>query len=57
MESNNLLCDEQNGFIKDRNCVYHLYALTNIIETRKKCKLDTYVSFIDFSKAYDRINR
>ncbi len=34
-----------------------LSSLTSIIETRKRKRLDTYVAFIDFSKAYDRIKR
>ena len=31
--------------------------VTSIIETRKAMKKDTFVSFIDFSKAYDSIPR
>jgi hypothetical protein len=37
--------------------VDHINTITSIIETRKKCKLSTYVAFIDFKKAYDSINR
>ena len=57
IESNNILCDEQNGFRSGRCTIDHVGSLTSIIETRMKKKSDTFVAFIDFSKAYDRINR
>ncbi len=56
-EVNGLMEDEQNGFRADRSCVDHLSSLTNIIETRKLLKQSTFTAFIDFSKAFDRINR
>ncbi len=54
---NGLIIDEQNGFRSGRSTLNHLLSLTSIIETRKLKRLDTYVAFIDLSKAYDRINR
>ena len=57
IESNNILCDEQNGFHSGRCTIDHVGSLTRIIETRMKKKSDTFVAFIDYSKAYDRINR
>ena len=54
---NNLLCDEQNGFRAGRNCIDHLGTLTNLAEHKIKSKKSLFVAFIDFSKAYDRINR
>ena len=54
---NNILHDEQNGFRKSRSTIDHLSSVTSIIETRKAMKKDTFVSFIDFSKAYDSIPR
>ena len=57
VDENNLLCDEQNGFRKSRSTLDHLSTLTSIIETRKAKKTDTFVAFIDFSKAYDSIPR
>ena len=54
---NNILNDEQNGFRKSRSTLDHLSTVTSIIETRKAMKKDTFVSFIDFSKAYDSIPR
>ncbi len=37
--------------------VDHLSSLTSIIETRKLQNKDTFTAFVDFSKAYDRIDR
>ena len=56
VDVNDLLVDEQNGFRRGRSCVDHISSLSSIIETRKLKKC-TYAAFIDFSKAYDRINR
>ena len=35
----------------------HLSTLTNLAEYKIKSKKFLFVAFIDFSKAYDRINR
>lgn len=56
-ELNGLLADEQNGFRSGRSCVDHLSMITFVSETRMKAKQSTYAAFIDFSKAYDRIDR
>ena len=56
-EVNNVLCDEQNGFRTGRCTIDHAGNLTNVLENRLKKKLGTFAAFIDFSKAYDRINR
>ena len=56
-EQNRLIDDAQNGFRKNRSCEDHLYALTSIIRNRKREKLDTFVTFVDYEKAFDRINR
>ena len=42
-----IIKDEQNGFMKGRSTVDHINTITSIIETRKKCKLSTYVAFRD----------
>lgn len=49
--------DEQNGFRSKRSTIDHLSTLTGIVETRIKHGLSTYATFIDFTKAYDCINR
>ena len=56
-ESQNIYADEQNGFRKKRSCEDHLYSITSIIRNRKRDKLPTFVSFVDFEKAFDRVDR
>lgn len=56
-ESNDLLSDCQNGFRKDRSTLDSLSTVTTLTETRQKLRLSTYAAFVDFSKAYDRVNR
>ena len=56
-EANDLIVDEQNGFRQDRNCIDHVLALSKVIETRKKQGKSSFVAFVDFSKAYDHIDR
>ncbi|MES9880684.1 MAG: reverse transcriptase family protein [Sedimenticola sp.] len=54
---NGLLCDEQNGFRKLRSCLDHIYTLTTIIRNRKLQNKPTFLCFVDFSKAFDSVNR
>ena len=56
-ETNGLVDDAQNGFRTNRSCVDQISSLTSIIETRKAMKKSTFTLFVDFSKAFDRINR
>jgi hypothetical protein len=56
-ETNGKLSDEQNGFRKRRSCADHLSTFTLITETRRKRNQPTYAAFIDFSKAFDRVDR
>ena len=44
-------------FVKGRSTIDHISSLTNIIETRKLKRKQTFVAFIDFRKAYDSIDR
>ena len=57
LEKNNILEDEQNGFRKKRSCLEHIYVLSTIIKIRKAKKLSTFVSFVDFQKAFDTVDR
>ena len=57
VDDNGIICDEQNGFRVGRSTVDHLSNLTSVIETRIKKRQNTCAVFIDFSKAYDRIDR
>ena len=57
LELNDRLADEQNGFRRGRCTGDHITSLSMIVKSRIKLKRDTFASFIDFSKAYDRIDR
>jgi hypothetical protein len=52
-----LYADEQNGFRKERSCADHIFSLSSIIRNRKRDGLQTYVAFVDFEKAFDRVDR
>ncbi len=54
---NGLIIDGQNSFIPGQSCIDQISTLTNIMETRKNMKKSTFTAFIDFSKAFDSINR
>jgi len=56
LERNDILSEEQNGFRMLRSCIDHLYTICTILRNRKTMKLDTYVCFVDFSKAFDSVN-
>ncbi len=56
-EENHIFCDEQNGFRKGRSCLDHIFVLTSIIRNRKAQRLPTFVAYIDFEKAFDRVDR
>ena len=56
-ESTGKLTDFQNGFREKRSTIDHLTTITSIMENRKAVKKSTIVVFVDFSKAYDTINR
>ena len=51
------LVEEQNGFRTGRSCTEHIFTLQSVIQSRQCNNLSTFVTFIDFSKAFDRINR
>ena len=56
-EVHGIICGEQNGFRSGRSTIDHICSMSYIVETRLKKKQETHVAFIDFSKAYDRIDR
>jgi len=51
------LQDQQFGFRKCSSTTHAIYTLRELIRIRKRSKLDTYVLFLDFSKAFDKIHR
>ena len=56
-ENSGKITDYQNGFRQKRSTIDQLTSLTSIIENRKKDKKSTYTAMVDFSKAYDKIDR
>jgi len=56
-ENSNILCDEQNGFRKNRSCTDHIFALNSIVRNRINEGQPTFTAFIDFKKAFDFVNR
>ena len=52
-----LIDDEQGGFREERGCVDQIFTLKQIGEKASEKKCRVYVGFVDFEKAYDRVNR
>ena len=50
-------CREQAGALPSRSCIEHIMSLRFLLTYAKLKKLKLFVLFVDFSKAYDRINR
>ena len=57
LDTNSILCEEQNGFRKMRACIDHIYVLTTVIRNRKLQGRQTFLCYVDFSKAFDSVNR
>ena len=57
LENNNILAEEQNGFRASRSCIDHMLVLCSILRNRKALGLSTFISFIDFQKAFDSVDR
>ena len=53
LENNDLLSDEQNGFLANRSCKDHVFILNNIIRNHD----NIFTTFIDLKKAFDFIDR
>lgn len=57
LECNGLLSDEQNGFREGRSCEDHIYVMDTVINTKISQGKQVFACFVDFSKAFDLINR
>src|SRR5277367_4523890 len=55
--SEKMLKDEQGGFRKGRGCVDQIFALRQLVEKCQKTGKKLYAAFMDFEKAYDKIDR
>ena len=53
----NLFSDIQNGFRQKRSCEDHAFVLSSVLRNRMLEQKSTYISFIDFEKAFDWIDR
>ena len=56
-ESNFVLTDAQAGFRNGRSTVDHIFTLHAAIEKQFANNSKLYVTFVDFKKAYDAVNR
>ena len=57
LETNKLIVEEQNGFRPKRSCEEHIFTISSLIRTRNSLKESTFVTFIDFEKAFDKVDR
>ena len=57
LETNKILAEEQNGFRASRSCIDHILVLCSVLRNRKALGLSTFLSFIDFQKAFDSVDR
>lgn len=55
--SDSLLLEEQSGFRQGRSCTDNVFTINQIIEKRREFNLETHIAFIDYEKAFDRVNR
>jgi hypothetical protein len=52
-----IIGEEQNGFRKRRQCVDGYFSLKLLIEKHKELNKETHLTFIDYKKAFDSVNR
>jgi hypothetical protein len=57
LEDNNILGDYQGAFRKKRRCEDQIFTLKGICAIRKSKKQNTYLAFLDVSKAFDTVDR
>ena len=57
MEKEHIFSNEQNGFRPKRSCLDHIYTLYNSAKIRQNLEQDTFLTFIDFSKAFDYVQK
>ena len=57
VERNNVMGEEQNGFLKDRRGEDNMFVVNEVIERAKKEGEKKYLAFLDIEKAYDKVRR
>lgn len=55
--SEHIISNYQHGFRKGRSCTDCIFTMTQLIEKRKEHNLPTFLAFIDYEKAFDKVNR
>ncbi|XP_061192296.1 uncharacterized protein LOC133200525 [Saccostrea echinata] len=55
--ADSLLRKEQAGFRKGRSCADQIFTLRQILEQSNEWNSPLYINFIDFTKAFDSVNR
>ena len=51
-----MLSQAQNSYMKGRSCLDFIFTIAQL-EKSRKYQLPAYIAFIDFEKAFDRLNR
>ncbi len=57
MLKNDILHCHQFGFRKNSSCVHAVYSIKEVMEDVKNAKSEVYAVFLDFTKAFDKVNR
>ena len=57
LDINNILVEEQNGFRASRSCIDHILVICTVLRNRKSLGLETFLSFIEFKKTFDSVDR
>jgi sorting nexin-29 len=52
-----IIADSQNGFRKGRSCTDSVFTLKMLIDKRHEYNFETLIAFVDYEKAFDRVNR
>ena len=52
-----ILSETQHGFRKGRRCLDCNLTVAQVIEKHRECQLPTYITVVNFMKAFDRVNR
>ena len=56
LRNNNLLCDEQHGFVPNRSCTTNLLESLDMATYLISKKLHVNMVFLDFAKAFDKVH-
>ena len=56
LDNHNILCDKQHGFRRNRSCETQLLSTVHNLAKNLNDGLQTDVMFLDFSKAFDKVD-